>query len=682
MGETAGLRSGIRVLVTISTIAVAVMLTLAVFAALRANNAAAERGERLDPAATTTALLLADFVDQESAVRGYLITEEPSFLGPYIESDRTIPQQMNRLQQLLAEFPDLIQGTAEIEAAYQAWRSDVAEPEVAAMEVGDVQIARNIEKAGGRVRFNELRGRVADLGIAIDNEQTTASGRLESAAVLLLSSLASAAFVILGVVLTVLTVLRRWLLRPIDALRRAVNAVAAGRYDTRIPEVGPEEIVELAGNIEAMRAQLVRLVRQNERSWEALAQQGPAVVALRDALTPSVLRAPGLVLRGRVDPAQGELAGDWYDSFELPDGRVGIVVGDVSGHGAVAGVFALRLKQLLDAALTRGADPGQAIEWVVDSLGETDEMFATAVVAVVDPASGEVRLANAGHPDALLLRRARRAGTAGDVGEGAPRAGEPAGPRTVVAVAGTFVAGAVVSETIEGEAVERDAAAADAVGAGLVGTDTSGVDAVEGTAGAGRGARAEAVSRSGRGASGGEAREPGLASAAARAGSGGVGDGAGSRAGGGSGGSGAGAGSGGSGGGGAGAGGPGLPETGPGRPQAAGRRAEVACLAATGPIMSSLVAADGAWHTDVLRLEPGDVLFVYTDGLVEARNAANQQFGVDRLVAELLRDPRRAPAELLDDAFEVVRRHAPGRPSDDRTAIVVARTTEVSRPRS
>ncbi|ABW14651.1 Stage II sporulation E family protein [Parafrankia sp. EAN1pec] len=631
MGETAGLRSGIRVLVTISTIAVAVMLALAVFAALRANNAAAERGERLDPAATTTALLLADFVDQESAVRGYLITEEPSFLGPYNESDRTIPQQMNRLQQLLAEFPDLIQGTAEIEAAYQAWRSDVAEPEVAAMEVGDVQIARNIEKAGGRVRFNELRGRVADLGIAIDNEQTAASGRLESAAVLLLSSLASAAFVILGVVLTVLTVLRRWLLRPIDALRRAVNAVAAGRYDTRIPEVGPEEIVELAGNIEAMRAQLVRLVRQNERSWEALAQQGPAVVALRDALTPSVLRAPGLVLRGRVDPAQGELAGDWYDSFELPDGRVGIVVGDVSGHGAVAGVFALRLKQLLDAALTRGADPGQAIEWVVDSLGETDEMFATAVVAVVDPASGEVRLANAGHPDALLLRRARRAGTAGDVGEGAPRAGEPAGPRTVVAVAGTFVAGAVVGETIEGEAVECDAA--------------------------------------------GEAREPGLASAVARAGSagGGVGDGAGS----GSGGSGAGAGSGGGGG----AGGPGLPEAGPGRPQAAGRRAEVACLAATGPIMSSLVAADGAWHTDVLRLEPGDVLFVYTDGLVEARNAAHQQFGVDRLVAELLRDPRRAPAELLDDAFEVVRRHAPGRPSDDRTAIVVARTTEVSRPR-
>src|SRR5215468_112540 len=100
-----------------------------------------------------------------------------------------------------------------------------------------------------------------------------------------------------------------------------------------------------------MRALLVQLVRQNERSWEALAQEGPAVVALRDALTPSTLHASGMVLRGRVDPAEGELAGDWFDSFDLPHGRVGLVVGDVSGHGAAAGVFALRLKQLLGAAL-------------------------------------------------------------------------------------------------------------------------------------------------------------------------------------------------------------------------------------------------------------------------------------------------------------------------------------------
>jgi sigma-B regulation protein RsbU (phosphoserine phosphatase) len=308
-----------------------------------------------------------------------------------------------------------------------------------------------------------------------------------------------------------------------------------------------------------MRAQLVRLVRQNERSWEALAQQGPAVVALRDALTPSLLHVPGLVLRGRVDPAEGELAGDWFDSFRLPDGRVGVVVGDVSGHGASAGVFALRLKQLLDAALTGGASPGDAIEWVVDTLGETDEIFATAVVAVVNPSTGDVRYANAGHPDVLLLRRG---------GDGAVRGAAP-----------TAGSGGERSRTPQG-VVDLEAAGA-------------------------------------------------------------------------------------------------VLSTAPPPPAAAPipvAEAEVVPLPPTGPLMSSLLAAGGAWRTERLRLEPGDVLFVYTDGLVEARDGAGGQFGQERLADEILRDPARPPAVVLDDAFDAVRRHAPGRQGDDRTAIVLART--------
>ncbi|ONH61008.1 stage II sporulation protein E [Frankia sp. CcI49] len=608
MAGSASLRSGIRVLVVISTVAVVVMLSLAVFAALRASDAAAERGERLDPAATTTALLLADFVAQESAVRGYVITGQESLLERYTRADLTIPRQMNRLQLLLADFPDLIEGTVAVESAYQAWRSEVAEPEVAATKAGDLQRAREIETVSGRVRFSELQTSVANLGTAIDTEQTAASGRVESSAVLLLSSLGTAAIVILGVVLTVLNVLRRWLLRPIDALRRAVNAVAAGRYDTRIPEVGPSEIVELAGNIDAMRAQLVQLVRQNERSWEALAQEGPAVIALRDALTPSVLHAPGLLLRGRVDPARGELAGDWYDSFELADGRLGIVVGDVSGHGAVAGVFALRLKQLLDAALARGADPGPAIEWVVNSLGETDEMFATAIVAVVDPATGEVRIANAGHPDALLLRRTRVPD-----GPKAAATGLESGP---IARPGERRPGNETGSTGGDQKPAPVPAAGGAVS--VAGEDGGKSGPSPGTQAAGTGTKAPAAA--------GVANGDGVGMGAER-----------------------------------------LPEL--------RSRAEVTRLGATGPMMSSLVASGGAWRTETLWLEPGDVLFVYTDGLVEARDGANHQFGLDRLVAELLRLADRGPAELLDDVFEVVRRHAPGRPGDDRTAIVIARTT-------
>ncbi|WP_235608961.1 CHASE3 domain-containing protein, partial [Frankia casuarinae] len=279
-------------------------------------------------------MLLADFVDQENALRGYIITRDRGFLVPYNESARSIPVLTARLDALLADFPALRAQHGEVGQAYRDWRREVVRPELVAMARGDTATAQDIVRTKARQDFDLLRREVAELAAAIDREQVEASGRVESASVLLLSSLASAMFVILGFLLTIMIISRRWLLRPIGALQRSVNAVAAGRYDTRIPSVGPKEIVELAADVETMRAQLVRLVRQNERSWEALAQQGPAVIALRDALTPSLLRARGLVLHGRVDPAEGELAGDWYDAFELPDGRVAVVVGDVSGHGA------------------------------------------------------------------------------------------------------------------------------------------------------------------------------------------------------------------------------------------------------------------------------------------------------------------------------------------------------------
>ncbi|WP_239379908.1 SpoIIE family protein phosphatase [Frankia sp. CIT1] len=581
MAEVAGLRRGIRMMVALALVVGIATLGVAVYSAVRADHATAERGNRLDPAATTAAMLLADYVDQESSVRGYLITEDRSFLDSFDEAGKLIPVHYARLEALLGDRATLIIQLHKVTRAHEAWLSEVARPELAAMSGGAVVAARDVEKSVmARTRLSALRTDVTNLEIMISREQISTVGRVAGAQDLLLSSLGTAVFLVAVIVVTLSVVVRRWLLRPIASLRRAVNAVAAGRYDTRVPAVGPKELVELAGNVDAMRAQLVRLVRQNDRLWEALAQEGPAVVALRDALTPSTLHASGLIVRGRVDPAEGELAGDWFDSVDLPGGRVGVVVGDVSGHGSAAGVYALRLKQLLGAALTGGvSDPGAAIEWVVDNLGETDEVFATAVVAVVDPASGTVEYANAGHPQGLLLRRSG-----------------PSPER--FAAAGVPAASAQPSGEARAESPEpRPDAGCPPDRQGRTGRP---------------------VARPGR--SGEIWSAPSTAEPTAE-------------------------------------------------PTAA-----VVALTATGPLVSSLLAAPGAWATATLRLRPGDALFIYTDGLTEARNASGEQFGEDRLVAEILRARSRRPHELLDAVFEAVRAHAPGRPSDDRTAIILART--------
>lgn len=624
VSETAGLRRGLRVLTLVASVAIVVMLVLAVISGWGSRQAATDRSRHLDPAATTTALLLAGYVDQESALRGYIVTRDRGFLAPFTTSNRSVPRLTATLEELLVDFPELRAQLAEVRTAYDLWRREVVRPELAAMARGDVAAATGIVRESARRDFDSLRTGVARLGAGIDREQNEASEQLETAAVLLLSSLASAVLIILIVLATVLTASRRWLLRPIGALQRAVNAVAAGRYDTRIPSVGPAEIVALAADVETMRAQLVRLVRQNQRSFEALAQQGPAVIALRDALTPSLLRARDVILHGRVEPAQGELAGDWYDALDLPDGRVAVVVGDVSGHGAAAGVFALRLKQLLDAALTNGGSPAAVLEWVVDNLGDTDEMFATAIILLIDPRTGELQYVNAGHPDTLLLRRpvtlttartttspsaalaatAPHAALAALVAPVAPVAPDTAESSSAPAVGATASSGAVA-----------DAVASDTVASGAVAGGAASSAVV--TAGAPR----PKVSLTRATSAGAPRRAAHLARSAAPR------------------------------------------DRGP---------AQIIRLPPTGPLLSSLLAAPDAWQSGTLQLEPGDVLIAYTDGLVEARDGAGRQFGVHRLIAEILRDPTRDPVGLLDGAFDAVRRHASGQRDDDRTAIILA----------
>ncbi len=561
MGVMAGLRRAIAALTLLACVMVLAVLGLAVYSAIRANAAAVERSTRLDPATAATAGLLTQIVDQKSSLGAYLFTADYQELGPYYRAEWEVPARLEELERLLADFDGPAGALHEVDRAYQTWVTAVVEPELEAKARGDNERVWEVEQnARAGVLFDDVRGLLVILDARIADEQKQAFERVEASSRLLLSSLAASVLVIVFMVASIVVGLRQWLLTPIDALRRAVNAVAAGRYDTRIPAVGPKEIVALANNIEAMRALLVQLVRQNERSWEALAQQGPAVVALRDALTPSTLHASGVVLLGRVDPAVGELAGDWFDSFDLPDGRVAVVVGDVSGHGATAGVFALRLKQLLGAALNGGAQPGEAIEWAVDSLGETDEMFATAVVAVVDPRTGTLHFANAGHPEPLLLHRG--------------------GPR-------------IPSQPPDGDGSRA------AAGVLVTGRESS--------------------------VSGPSARPGGVHAA---------------------------------------------PVVSP----AASPAAAVETLGITGPLVSSLLAAPGAWSTETVHLWPGDVFFAYTDGLVEARDVLGEQFGQSRLVEEILGNPGRRPGDLLDGAFDAVRRHSPGRPGDDRTAIVLART--------
>ena len=108
--------------------------------------------------------------------------------------------------------------------------------------------------------------------------------------------------------------------------------------------------------------------------------------------------SPAFEMHAAMWPAK-EVGGDFYDVVTLADGSVALMVGDASGKGVAAAIFVAMTRSLLRAAITRGATPAEALAQANDALAADNPtlMFATAFVAVLDPATGLLRYANAGH---------------------------------------------------------------------------------------------------------------------------------------------------------------------------------------------------------------------------------------------------------------------------------------------
>jgi serine phosphatase RsbU (regulator of sigma subunit) len=101
---------------------------------------------------------------------------------------------------------------------------------------------------------------------------------------------------------------------------------------------------------------------------------------------------------------EGRLGGDWYDVFELPDGRFAVVVGDVAGSGVENVADMARVRHTVHAFLHDHGDPSRALSQtrdLVDAIG--DDLYATVLAAVIDPGTGEMLCSRAGHVPPLLV---------------------------------------------------------------------------------------------------------------------------------------------------------------------------------------------------------------------------------------------------------------------------------------
>ena len=101
----------------------------------------------------------------------------------------------------------------------------------------------------------------------------------------------------------------------------------------------------------------------------------------------------------------GQVGGDWYDAFELPNGCIALAVGDAAGHGLQAAALMAQMRNALRAYLFASLGPAEALASLRRLLAiQEPEAFATAVCAEVNPVTGETRWASAGHPAPVLVQ--------------------------------------------------------------------------------------------------------------------------------------------------------------------------------------------------------------------------------------------------------------------------------------
>jgi serine phosphatase RsbU (regulator of sigma subunit) len=129
------------------------------------------------------------------------------------------------------------------------------------------------------------------------------------------------------------------------------------------------------------------------------ADERAAAAALQRSLVPSSLPViEGLDLAGRYLPGQGGVSGDWYDVFGLPGGRVGMVMGDVAGHGLPASVVMGRLRSALRAYALECDEPADVLTRLDAKIMHFEPgAMATAIYAVTEPPFETIRVASAGH---------------------------------------------------------------------------------------------------------------------------------------------------------------------------------------------------------------------------------------------------------------------------------------------
>ncbi len=214
---------------------------------------------RLDPAADHTTDLLASLVNEETGVRGYILTGQTSFLRPFRMGTASATADVAALHRLIDDYPRLRRDLRAVQSRAGSWRSAYAMPAITDV-MAHKTVSTSLETTG-KARFDALRAAIGRLSGQISAERSTALQRLHSATAMVIIVAVTGAVALIAGAAAAWGGLTSWVTRPLGALGDEAQAIASGDIHHPLRVTGPKEVMELAADVEAMRRQLLHILQ-------------------------------------------------------------------------------------------------------------------------------------------------------------------------------------------------------------------------------------------------------------------------------------------------------------------------------------------------------------------------------------------------------------------------------------
>jgi signal transduction histidine kinase len=356
--------------------------------------------DQIGPARRMAQTLSASVLNQETGVRGYVLTGSEEFLQPYRDGQgqetALIAESRARLNGTL---PELRAKYDRLEELMNQWRAEYAEPTIASIRTTGPALEPVVDTDRGKARFDDVRATLQDVQKDLEREGDAARDALNRSASAVMALLVGTGVVLVLLIVAVAIVLHRILIAPLAGLAAQVRQVASGDFQRNVNLSGPREIVELSHDVDQMRQRIVQELEASRSAHEQLDERSRdlqrsnaeleqfAYVASHDLQEPLRKVASFCQLLERRYGGQLDERADQYIGFAV-DGakRMQVLINDLLAFSRVG-------------RLTREQTVVPSGDLVAQVLGnaadQIEEIGAEVVVGELPPVRGEASLLTA-----------------------------------------------------------------------------------------------------------------------------------------------------------------------------------------------------------------------------------------------------------------------------------------------